>query len=185
MFDSIIDPTVGASDESAPARTVLAARPAALAGRRLGLLANTKRNAEDFLEEVAALLEAEHGATAVLTRKKPSIVDPAPPEMMAELRAACDVVVVGVGDCGSCSASAIADGLQLEAAGIPAVVICSDAFRVSADAMATLQGTPGYEYVTTAHPVASLSRDGVRERAVEALPRIVSMLTRPAAARAS
>jgi hypothetical protein len=90
-----------------------------------------------------------------------------------------------VGDCGSCSASAVADGLQLEAAGIPAAVICSDAFRVSADAMASLQGTPGYEYVTTAHPVASLSREGVRERAVQALPTIVGMLTRPAVAVAS
>jgi hypothetical protein len=44
--------------------------------------------------------------------------------------------------------------------------------------MAQLQGTPGYEYVTTAHPVASLSREGIRERAVRALPEIVGKLTR-------
>jgi hypothetical protein len=185
VFESILDPTVGAPDDAVSSGTPLAGRPADLAGRRLGLLVNTKRNADAFLEEVAALLEQRCGTTTVLVRTKPSIVHPAPPEMLAELRAGCDVVVVGVGDCGSCSASAVADGLQLEAAGIPAAVICSDAFRVSADAMATLQGTPGYAYVTTPHPVASLSRDGVRERAERALPEIVGMLTRPAAAVAS
>jgi len=146
---------------------------------------NTKRNADAFLEEVGALLEQRCGVTTVLTRTKPSIVHPAPPEMLQEFRDRCDVVVVGVGDCGSCSASAVSDGLQLEAAGIPAAVICSDAFRVSADAMATLQGTPGYAYITTPHPVAGLSRDGVRERAERALPEVVGMLCRPAAAVAS
>jgi hypothetical protein len=185
VFESILDPTVGAPDDAGAGRTPLAGRPADLAGRRLGLLMNTKRNADAFLEEVAALLDQRCGTTTVLTRTKPSIVHPAPPEMLEELRAACDVVVVGVGDCGSCSASAVADGLQLEAAGIPAAVLCSDAFRVSADAMADLQGSPGYAYVTTPHPVASLSREGVRERAERALPEIVGMLTRPAVAVAS
>lgn len=176
VFDRIIDPTVGPAGD-ARGRTALAARPGDLTGLRLGLLVNTKRNAAAFVEEVAAVLAAEHGVTPALTRTKPSIVHPAPAEMVAELRAACDVVVVGVGDCGSCSASAVADGLQLEEAGIPSVVIVSDAFRVSADAMAELQGTEGYQYVATPHPVASLSRDGVRARAVAAAPEIVTLLT--------
>jgi hypothetical protein len=185
VFDSILDPTVGAPTDTGGGPTRLAQRPADLAGLRLGLLVNTKRNADVFLEELATLLAERYGTTTVLTRTKPSIVHPAPPEMLDELRSGCDVVVVGVGDCGSCSASAVADGLQLEAAGVPAAVICSDAFRVSADAMARLQGSPGYGYVTTPHPVASLSREGVRERAERALAEIVPMLTRPVAAVAS
>ncbi|MGY1749651.1 UGSC family (seleno)protein [Modestobacter sp. SYSU DS0511] len=184
LFDDIVDPTRGPAG-TVKGRTSLAARPGDLAGLRVGLLVNTKRNAEEFVQEVAALLESQHGARIAIQRTKPSIVHPAPEEMLAELRAEADVVVVGVGDCGSCSASAVADGLQLEAAGIPAVVLVSDAFRVSADAMAALQGTAGYEYVTTPHPVASLSREGVRARAERAVPEIVTLLTRPVAAAAS
>jgi hypothetical protein len=182
MFEALNDPTAGARSGSAVAGQ--ARRPADLRGRRVGLLANTKRNAEEFLDAVADLLAAEHGAADVLRRRKNSITDPVPAEILAELVDGCDVVVVGVGDCGSCSASAIADGIALEAAGVPAVVICSDAFTVSADAMAELQGRPGYDYVTTAHPVAPLDADGVRERARLALPEIVGMLTAADAAAA-
>jgi hypothetical protein len=171
----MIDPT-GRPTARASA-TALAERRPDLRASRVGLLANVKRNAEQFLDEVGGLLQREHGAVEVVRRKKLSITDPVPPEILNELVAACDVVVVGVGDCGSCSASAIADGLALEAAGIPAVVICSDAFRVTADAMAALQGNPGYHYVQTPHPVAPLGPAELHERAVTALPEIVATLT--------
>jgi len=175
MFSAMIDPTAGPANRVRA--TVLAVRKPDLAGSKVGLLANVKRNAEQFLDEVGALLGQEHGAEVVLRRKKLSITDSVPPDMLADLVAACDVVVVGVGDCGSCSASAVADGLALENAGIPAVVVCSDAFGVTADAMAALQGSPGYRYVQIAHPVAPLGPDELRQRAVAALPEIVATLT--------
>ncbi len=185
MFDSIIDPTVGPAAESERGQAALAPRPESLSGLRLGLLANTKRNAEQFLDQVGRLLGEQYGVRTVLSRKKPNIVDTAPAQMLDDLRAECDIVVTGVGDCGSCSASAVADGLLLEQAGVPAVVICSDAFVVSADAMADLRGAPGYRYVTTPHPVANLTPDGVRDRAAAAIPGIVGLLTRRAMAAAS
>jgi len=104
---------------------------------------------------------------------------------MAELTQGCDIVVAGVGDCGSCSASAVADGILLEQAGVPAAVIVSDAFTVSADAMADLRNAPGYAYVTTPHPVANLTADGVRARAAQAVPAIVALLTEPVMAAAT
>ena len=64
----------------------------------------------------------------------------------------------------------------LERRGVPAAVVCTDAFRAPADAMAGLQGAPGYRYVTTPHPVAVLAPDQVRERALSALPEVVSLL---------
>lgn len=175
MFEAMIDPTGG------PAATAtgphLAARPDRLDGLVVGLVANPKKNAEPFLDAVGELLAAEHGTADVVRTRKTSITDPIPPATLDELVQRCDVVLIGVGDCGSCSAAAVADGIAFEAAGVPAAVICSDAFRVSADAMARLQGSPGYAYVTTAHPVAPLDADGVRERARLALPELVGMLT--------
>jgi hypothetical protein len=175
MFSAMIDPTASAAATTGP--TPLAPRPVDLRGRTVGLLANTKQNAERFLDEVGELLRTEQEIGGIVRRKKLSITDTVPADMLAELVEQCDVVVVGVGDCGSCSASAVADGLALEAAGIPAIVICTEAFTVSADAMANLRGTPGYHYVRTAHPVAPLDGPGVRKRAEEALPEILTNLT--------
>ena len=109
MFDAIIDPTIGPAAGSERGPAALATRPASLSGLRLGLLANTKRNAEEFLTQVGRELADQHGVRIVLAAKKPNIVETAPEPMMAELRAECDIVVTGVGDCGSCSASAVAE----------------------------------------------------------------------------
>jgi len=83
----------------------------------------------------------------------------------------------GVGDCGSCSASAVADGCCSSRAD-PRGRHRSDAFTVSADAMADLRGAPGYRYVTTAHRCQP-DPDGVRARAAQAVPAIVALLTQP------
>lgn len=70
----------------------------------------------------------------------------------------------------------MADGILLERAGVPAVSICTDAFRVTAEAMAGVYGFPGYEYVTVAHPVASLSEEQIRSRVSDVLPEVLRIL---------
>jgi hypothetical protein len=185
VFETIVDPTVGPAETLQRGRPALAPRPERLTGLRLGLLANTKRNAEQFLADVGRELAEQHGMVPVVAVKKPNIVETAPAELMAELTERCDIVVAGVGDCGSCSASAVADGILLEQAGIPAAVIISDAFIVSANAMAGLRNAPGYAYVTTPHPVANLTGEGVKARAAQAVPAIVALLTEPVMAVAS
>lgn len=183
MFEAMIDPTahVGATANV----TKRAPRPADLRGLTVGLLANTKKNAETFLDEIGDLLVSEYGVANLVRRKKLNIAQPAPAEMAEELISSCDVIVVGVGDCGSCSASAVADGLIFEDAGVPAVVICTDAFKATADAMASLKGAPGYPYVQTRHPVAPLNREEIRERARTALPDLIGLLTETSTAAAA
>jgi hypothetical protein len=179
MPNAILDPT-GRATAATPAAqgAPRAPRRPDLTGARVGLLENTKQNAALLLEELGKLLVAEHGAAAVtLMRTKQAFALPAPAELVAEYAQACDVVITGVGDCGSCSASAVADGVLFEAAGLPAAVICSDAFVTTADAMAELRGAPGYEYVTTEHPVAVLTPQQVQERAKHVLPGVVALLT--------
>jgi hypothetical protein len=55
-------------------------------------------------------------------------------------------------------------------------VICTEAFKVTADAMADVQGAPGYHYVTTPHPVAGLTPGQVRERAEQVAADVAGQL---------
>jgi hypothetical protein len=55
-------------------------------------------------------------------------------------------------------------------------VICSDAFKATGDAMAEIQGAPGYRYVTTPHPVAGLTPAQVRERAEAVATEVAALL---------
>jgi hypothetical protein len=178
MPNAILDPTGRATSAPAPASSLeLAPRRADLAGARVGLMDNTKHNAALLLAEIGKLLASEHGATVTVRATKANFTAPAPEDLVERYRASCDVVLTGVGDCGSCSASAVADGIVFEQAGLPAAVICSDAFVVTADAMAELRGAPGYHYLATSHPVAVLTPDQVRQRAKQLLPAVVEMLT--------
>lgn len=154
----------------------LAPRRADLRGATVGLLENTKHNAALFLDELGRLLVERHGVADVLPRTKTNFAQPVSDELRKEMISRCDVVITGVGDCGSCSAAAVMDGVAFESHGTPIAVVCSDAFRGSADAIAGLRGMPGYRYATTPHPVAVLTPDEVRERAERALPGVVSLL---------
>ena len=174
----ILDPT-GATTTAVKPRPPRARRRKDLHGATVGLLVNTKQNAAPFLDEIGRLLVQRHGAKSAMARTKVNFAAPAPEDLVKEMAASCDVIITGIGDCGSCSASAVADGIVFEAAGLPAAAICSDAFRVTADAMADLQGAPGYRYATTPHPVAVLTPDQVKERAARVLDDVVTLLTAP------
>jgi hypothetical protein len=175
MTSTIMDPTGQTRGEAKPGLS-LAERRADLQGATVGLLENGKQNARLFLEEVGKLLQERYGVGTLDLRRKDVFAAPAPPELVDEMGAQCDVVITGVGDCGSCSASAVADGVLFERHGVPAAVICSDAFRATADAMADIQGAPGYRYLTTAHPVAGLTPEQVSRRAEQIAAEVAELL---------
>jgi hypothetical protein len=70
----------------------------------------------------------------------------------------------------------LADGIVLERAGIPAVSLCTDAFKITAEAMANQMGFPGYRYVTLPHPVASRTEKEIDEMVRDALPDVIRVL---------
>lgn len=59
-------------------------------------------------------------------------------------------------------------------------MICTEAFKATADAMAKVHDAPGYRYVTTPHPVAGLSAEQVHERAEQLAAEVAQMLAGPA-----
>ena len=65
---------------------------------------------------------------------------------------------------------------MLEKAGIPAVPVITDAFDGTAREMAELWGVPGFRFVMMPHPLASLTADGVEQRANELVERVMRLL---------
>jgi len=179
MPNAILDPTGRGAPSVVSASGGRAERRGDLTGLRVGLLDNTKHNAMLFLQEVGGLLVSRHGASSVsIVETKANFSVPVDEGIISRYREACDVVITGVGDCGSCSAAAVADGINFERAGIPAAVVLTDAFIVTGRTMAEVHGAPDYEWITTEHPMASLSADEVRERAERLVPQIVDALAR-------
>ena len=79
-------------------RVSLAPRAAALKGMRLGILDNTKWNANRLLRKTAALLEERHGVGTVAHYKKESFSKVADPALVAEIAANSDIVLTAIGD---------------------------------------------------------------------------------------
>lgn len=171
--ETLLDPT-GAAEGDADG--TLSARPVSLKGLTVGLIDNTKPNAMLLLEQIAADLQRDHGIGEVKRYVKDYFGTPIKDELFQQVVAEVDIVITAVGDCGSCSAATVADGIMFERAGIPTVSITSDSFAMSGQAMADVQGFPGFEFVMVEHPVASLDAGLIRGRADQALPEALRIL---------
>jgi hypothetical protein len=79
-------------------RVELAPRVAALKGKRLAVLDNTKWNANRLLRKTVGLLEAQHGVGPVSYYKKESFSKVADPALIAEISAASDILLTAIGD---------------------------------------------------------------------------------------
>ncbi len=67
-------------------------------GLRLGLLGNSKLNADAVLVAIGELLAQRYNITNVTHREKPNFSRPAPQEIIEALAADSDIVLAGVGD---------------------------------------------------------------------------------------
>lgn len=167
--EPLLDPT-GAdarSDDS-----TLAPRPGSLEGLTVGLLDNTKPNATTLLENIAAELKERYNIGEAKMYTKDYFGTPVKDELLKQITDECDVVITAVGDCGSCSAATVTDGILFERSGTPTVSICSDSFLMSGQAMAKVQGFPGYDFLAAAHPIASLNAQELKSRAQDLIPGI-------------
>jgi len=94
MTVRIFDPT----NEVKGRHISYAPRPQSIAGLRVGLVDNSKHNSDQLLLRIAGLLERDYGAQAHIMRRKRSAGAQPHAEIVAELKAGCDVIVAGVGD---------------------------------------------------------------------------------------
>jgi hypothetical protein len=88
-----IDPTEGGT---AP-RIALALRPMDLAGKVVGLLDNSKEQADVILETVGEALRERYGVARVVIRRKQHFSKPAAVQLMDELAREVQVAAAAVG----------------------------------------------------------------------------------------
>jgi hypothetical protein len=90
----ILDPT----SELGTQAITYAPRPAALQGKRVGLVENTKFNSERLLLKIGDIIKSEYGAAETRLWHKKNASVPAHEEIIEELRRTCDVMIAGIGD---------------------------------------------------------------------------------------
>ena len=88
-----IDPTAGGSK----AKIALAPRPIDLAGKVVGMIDNTKEQADVILEAVADALKSRYGVARVIIRRKEHYSKPAPAAMIDELAQEVQVAAAALG----------------------------------------------------------------------------------------
>jgi hypothetical protein len=168
---NLLDPTIATAEEPID----FAPRPTNLHGLRIGLIENTKKNAEAVLRTLAGKLAAAHGMTAEALVHKAQRA-PIKDAQMAQLKGQIDFAIAGVGDCGACSSGSLLDAIILEKAGIPAIAIVTDAFHVTAREMAELWGVPNFRFVMMPHPLASLTEAEIDHRADGLAGKVIALL---------
>lgn len=88
-----IDPTAGGSG----LKIALATRPKDLAGKVVGLLDNTKEQADVILETVAEALRSRYGVAKVVVRRKEHYSKPATAAMIDEMAKEVQIAAAALG----------------------------------------------------------------------------------------
>lgn len=69
-----------------------------LTNKRVGVIDDSKVNAKEYLDELTHILDERFGIADTIYHAKPSASKPADPEVIADMAANCDYVIVGIGD---------------------------------------------------------------------------------------
>ena len=168
----ILDPRGEVEHQSLP----IAERLDSLEGATVGLLDNSKSNADIFLKAIGEHLQSEYGVEEIVYRRKDK--SPIPADSIADqLHSQCDAVINAYGDCGSCTSWCVYDSIDLEKKGTPVATINSDEFVKLGQSEAQSLGMPGLPLVTVTHPMGDLEEPEVLARAESAIEEIVDALT--------
>ena len=139
------------------------------------------------LEYVTLLDNTKPGADLILgfveenlgNRKFTWVQKPAgAPATIKQLRTAAksEIVVLALGDCGSCSSWVILDAIRLEKMGIPTISICSDRFSPFAHELAKSHGAKDLNILSLEHPIAGLSEEEIYKKTIKILPSLLNTL---------
>jgi len=144
--------------------TPRALRKTRLDGLRLGILDNSKWNANKLLRGASAAFDANIKFAAVNYYVKHSFSKDATPELIKQIAQENDIVLTAIGDCGSCCSCCIRDAIALERLGIPSAAIITTEFVRETELTRRALGMLDFEPVVIDHPVSSITQDEIRSR---------------------
>jgi hypothetical protein len=144
--------------------TRLARRKTSLEGLRLGILDNSKWNANKLLRGASVALGKEIKFAVINYYVKESFSKDASPQLIEEIARENDIVLTAIGDCGSCCSSCIRDTIALERLGIPSAAIVTAEFVRETELTRQALGMPDLEAAVIDHPVSSITQEEVDVR---------------------
>jgi hypothetical protein len=139
----------------------------------VSLIDNTKPGADVILK----VIENNLGNRKFTTLKKPA-GGPAAIQQL-EIAAKAEIVILALGDCGSCSSWLILDAIRLEKMGTPTISICSEKFSQFAHELAKSHGAENLNILSVNHPIAGLSNQEIKLKTLEILPSFQYILQIP------
>jgi hypothetical protein len=145
----------------------IAARVPTLDGLRLGILDNSKWNANKILRGSSSALGESIRFAAVNYYVKHSFSKDAAPELIQQIAAENDIVLTAIGDCGSCASCCVRDAIALERLGIPSAAIITTEFVRETELTRTAIGMKGLVPVVIDHPVSSITQAEVEVRVAQ------------------
>src|SRR5260370_260319 len=150
-----------------------------LAGRRIGFRVDVRWPAWDWT--VAEWTERLERAGAAVTswRRAQGLKGAEGERKQAEYDAfvgGVDVIVSGLGNCGSCTSWSVKDGLTGLARGLPSIVAVTEQFETLARTLAADQGRPGLRLLVLPFSLHTLPEDEVRGAARARFPGLLENL---------
>jgi len=140
--------------------------------RKITYFDNTKPNADVILNTIREKLNIE-----AIEAIKPAGA-PATEEQMQMAKKG-DLMVLALGDCGSCTTWVILDAIRLEKEGKPVLCICTHEFTDYAHSLAKAHGAEDLRIIKIQHPIAGLEEDEVKAKTEKITPEIKKLLNIP------
>lgn len=167
----VADPT---ADRLGSAAASLASRPATLDGKVLGLLSNSKPNAEVALRAVAEKIRESFPEMEIRLYPGSIRFEPA---LLRQAIEESDALIGATADCGACTSWLIHDGAQAEKAGVPQVTIVARGFERDTTTSAKVFGVPDLQYVVVPRVFTALTAEQAAEQTLPTVDEIIRLLT--------
>jgi hypothetical protein len=171
MSTVLRDPTAETASTMRPRRAPLDS----LDGKTVALMDIGKMRGDEFIDRLEVLFR-ERGI-AVRRYKKPTNTRTAPLELLQQMAAECQAVVIALSDCGSCTSCSTHDMVDLDRRGLAGVSVLTEEFRPAFKVQCEAIGFDGASLYVP-HPMQNRTTAELHRFADEVFEAVVAAIAR-------